>query len=72
MRFTDPDNVLQSIVNHGLIPEDHVDGVRERVEEDPETLDTDQDTIVELINDGILNYELIRDVLATDCRLEEV
>ena len=25
MRFTDPDNVLQSIVNHGLIPEDHVE-----------------------------------------------
>lgn len=72
MRFTDPDNVLQSIVNHGLIPEDHVDGVRERVEENPETLDTDQDTIVELINEGILNYEQIRDLLATDFSMEVV
>ena len=72
MRFTDPDNVLQSIVNHGLIPEDHVEGVRERVEENPETLDTDQDTIVELINEGILNYEQIRDLLATDFSMEVV
>ncbi|MEK9986020.1 MAG: GspE/PulE family protein, partial [Opitutae bacterium] len=63
---------LQSIVNHGLIPEDHVEGVRERVEENPETLDTDQDTIVELINEGILNYEQIRDLLATDFSMEVV
>ena len=72
MRFTDPDNVVQAIVNHGLIPEEHVDGVRERVEENPETLDIEQEVIAELINEGILTYEQIRDALATDFSMEVV
>ena len=72
MRFNSPENVLQSIIYHGLIPEDHVDGVRIKVEEANNSLNIDQDTITELINEGILSYEQIRDVLAADFEMEVV
>lgn len=70
MYYTSPETALQSVINHGLIPEDHIDHIREKVESSDDYLDTDYGIIQELINENTLTCDQIRDALAEDFMMD--
>ena len=70
MYYTSPETALQSVIYHGLIPEDHIDHVREKVENSDDYLDTDFGVLQELINENTLTCDQIRDALAHDFTMD--
>ena len=72
MHFTSPETALQSVLMHGLIPENHVEHIREKVESAGDYLDTDMGVIQELINENTLTCDQIRDCLAEDFHMDIV
>ena len=72
MHFTSPETALQSVIHHGLIPEEHIDHVREKVEASDDYLDTNFGIIQELINENVLTCDQIRDALAEDFHMDIV
>jgi len=57
MHFTSPETALQSVIHHGLIPEEHIDHVREKVEASDDYLDINFGIIQELINENVLTCD---------------
>jgi type IV pilus assembly protein PilB len=72
MHFTSPETALQSVLMHGLIPENHAEHIREKVESAGDYLDTDMGVIQELINENTLTCDQIRDCLAEDFHMDIV
>ena len=70
MYYTSPETALQSVIHHGLIPEDHVEHIREKVENSDDYMDTDYGIIQELINENTLTCDQIRDALAEDFMMD--
>ena len=70
MYYTSPETALQSVIHHGLLPEEHIDHVREKVEASDDDLDTDYGIIQELINENTLTCDQVRDCLAEDFMMD--
>ncbi len=70
MYYTSPETALHSVINHGLIPEDHIEHIREKVENSDDYMDTDYGIIQELINENTLTCDQIRDALAEDFMMD--